>query len=251
MRVHPLDLPRAAQVAIAAVLASGLLAGCASRVEAQLDAQQGGGAALPAPPIARSVVQKPSQGDPLGAWARDMAKATGVPARALQAYGSTELVLRETNPACRLSWVTLAGIGRVESDHARFGGAELRSDGTLSRPIIGVALNGGGAVAKIGDSDRGALDGDTSYDRAVGPMQFIPSTWRRHGADGNGDGNADPQQIDDAALAAGRYLCFGGRDMADRDGWWSGVLSYNNSVDYGRHVLYWTNTYAARSRSSS
>lgn len=197
-----------------------------------------------APPVAPPVVRKRSHGDPLRAWAQLMAEATGVPARALQAYGKSELALRKTDPACRLSWVTLAGIGRVESDHGRFGGANLRPDGTPSPPIIGVALNGVGAVARIGDSDGGALDGDTRHDRAVGPMQFIPSTWRRHAADGNGDGNADPQQIDDAALAASRYLCFGGRNMASADGWWSGVLSYNNSTEYGNHVLHWTNTYA-------
>ncbi|MGH2602180.1 MAG: lytic transglycosylase domain-containing protein [Dehalococcoidia bacterium] len=182
--------------------------------------------------------------EPLISWARTMSEVTGIPWQALRAYGRTELLMREETPSCRLGWVTLAGIARVESDHARFGGSRLREDGRTTRPIIGVALDGTGAVAHIADTDNGELDGDADYDRAVGPMQFIPATWRRFGADGNRDGRADPQQIDDAVLAAGRYLCASGRDMASGGGWWSGVMSYNNSAAYGREVLEWANTYA-------
>ncbi len=46
-----------------------------------------------------------------------------------------------------------------------------------------------------------------TYDRAVGPMQFLPGTWGRWGSDGDRDGVSDPQDVDDAALAAARYLC--------------------------------------------
>ena len=45
------------------------------------------------------------------------------------------------------------------------------------------------------------------YDRAVGPMQFIPSTWSVIGVDGDNDGKRNPQDIDDAALATAVYLC--------------------------------------------
>jgi membrane-bound lytic murein transglycosylase B len=75
-------------------------------------------------------------------------------------------------------------------------------------------------------------------------MQFIPSTWNNWASDGNGDGRGDPQQIDDAALAAGRYLCTGGRDMGSAKGWWAGVLSYNNSVSYGQKVFGLADGYA-------
>jgi len=78
------------------------------------------------------------------------------------------------------------------------------------------------------DTDGGMLDGDTTWDRAVGPFQFIPSTWARWKADGNADGVADPQNIEDAALAAGRYLCAGGTNLADGTGWWRTILSYDN-----------------------
>ena len=92
-------------------------------------------------------------------------------------------------------------------------------------------------------------DGDASVDRAVGPMQFIPSTWRKWASDGNGDGLGDPQQIDDAALAAARYLCAGGRDMASPSGWWAGILSYNNSTEYAQKVFGLADGYAKGAKS--
>jgi membrane-bound lytic murein transglycosylase B len=182
--------------------------------------------------------------DPLTSWAGRVAAVTGVPARALQAYGNAELVLRSTTPGCRLSWATLAGIGRIESNHGQFGGAQLDKAGRPSKPIVGVPLDGSVGVQRIADTDGGRYDGDPTLDRAVGPMQFIPSTWAKWASDGNGDGIGEPQQIDDAALAAARYLCVGGRDMGAPAGWWAGVLSYNNSVPYGQKVFGLADGYA-------
>lgn len=191
--------------------------------------------------------QRPADSpDSLGAWAERTSGATGVPARALRAYGYAELAMREHQPSCRVSWATLAGIGRVESDHGRYGGAVLQQDGRPSTPIIGVPLNGSAGVRSITDTDDGRLDGDRRHDRAVGTMQFIPSSWMRYASDGNGDGRADPQQIDDAAVTAARYLCAGGRDMAGADGWWAGIMSYNNSVEYAQKVFGLADSYAAR-----
>lgn len=187
----------------------------------------------------------------LDEWADDLAPVVGVPARALRSYGNAELVLREENPDCRLSWAMLAGIGRVESDHGRHGGAVIGADGRPSPPIIGVALDGSPGVKAIADTDGGKFDGDTVYDRAVGPMQFIPSTWAVMGVDASGDGKADPHQIDDAALSAAFYLCAHGRDLSTGDGWWDGVLSYNRSVDYGRTVFALAEHYADLARGAS
>nr|WP_027927330.1 lytic murein transglycosylase [Amycolatopsis benzoatilytica] len=183
-------------------------------------------------------------GDPLEGWAAKVATVTGIPARAVRAYGNAELAMRQADAGCRISWATLAGIGRIESNHGQYGGAVLQPDGRPSKPIIGVPLDGSPGVRAIGDTDGGQLDGDPYADHAVGPMQFIPSTWRKWAADGNGDGLADPQQIDDAALTAARYLCAGGRDMSSPSGWWAGILSYNNSTEYAQKVFGLADGYA-------
>ncbi|WP_432080784.1 lytic transglycosylase domain-containing protein [Streptomyces sp. WAC 04229] len=166
---------------------------------------------------------------------------SGIPATVLRAYRAAGSSVGRTDPGCRLPWELLAAIGKVESGQAR-GGAVDRKGTTLSR-ITGPPLNGRG-FALIRDTDGGAHDGDTVYDRAVGPMQFLPSTWARWGADGNGDGRADPNNIFDAALAAGHYLCAGDRDLgraADLD---RAVLSYNNSRSYLELVRYWLEFYS-------
>lgn len=165
-------------------------------------------------------------------WAATVAPATGVPERALQAYAYAHTVLAETQPGCRITWVTLAGIARIESNHGRFQNRTLGPDGRPSTPIIGIPLNGGPNVRAISDTDGGQLDGDLVWDRAVGPFQFIPSTWARWRSDGDGDGLGDPQDIDDSAVAAARYLCAGNRDLSTGAGWQLAVLSYNNSHAY-------------------
>ncbi len=167
---------------------------------------------------------------------REVRVQSGIPATVLRAYRAAETSVARTDPGCRLPWELLAAIGKVESGQAR-GGAVDRDGTTLGR-ITGPALDGRG-FALIRDTDGGAHDGDTVYDRAVGPMQFLPSTWARWGTDGNGDGRADPNNVFDAALAAGHYLCAGGRDLgrpADLD---RAVLSYNHSRSYLRLVRYW------------
>ncbi|MZD06672.1 hypothetical protein GTW43_16430 [Streptomyces sp. SID5785] len=164
----------------------------------------------------------------------------GIPASVLAAYRRAEKTLGRTDPGCRLPWQLLAGIGKVESGQAR--GGDVDAHGTTRHRITGPALNGDG-FALIRDTENGAWDGDAVYDRAVGPMQFLPGTWRRWGADGNGDGRADPNNIFDAALGAGNYLCAGGRDLGTPGGLERGILSYNYSRDYLRLVLYWMEFY--------
>ncbi|WP_086782050.1 lytic murein transglycosylase [Crossiella equi] len=199
-----------------------------------------------APPSAKP--QKPQNGqappDPIGEWANRVSDAIDVPARALRAYVTADLAMRAEKPKCRITWATLAAIGRIESNHNRYGGAVLQDDGRPSKPIIGVPLDGSPGFKAIPDTDKGQLDGDPQWDRAVGPMQFIPSTWKRYGADGNGDGKADPQNIDDAALAAGRYLCAGNRDLSTGKDWWAAAFTYNNSVEYGQKVFGLADRYA-------
>jgi membrane-bound lytic murein transglycosylase B len=176
-------------------------------------------------------------------WAQRVATQTGIPPRALLAYASASVLVGAEESSCGLSWNTLAGIGLVESGHASHGGAHLLESGQTDRPIRGPALNGHG-LAAIPDSDDGVWDGDSRWDRAVGPMQFIPGTWRKWGADGNSDGKADPNQIDDAALAAARYLCASG-SMRTGSGWRAAVYSYNHSDAYVDKIAAVANQYAA------
>ncbi|MCL3819004.1 lytic transglycosylase domain-containing protein [Aeromicrobium wangtongii] len=165
-----------------------------------------------------------------------VSKATSIPRRALAAYVAAARTLAREEPSCRIAWNTLAGIGSVESSHGSFAGAKLDAGGVASPRILGVALDGTGGNRAIADTDGGALDGDRRWDRAVGPLQFIPTTWAVYGADGDGDGKVDPHDIDDAALAAGRYLCRAGGDLSGSRGWSEAVLTYNHSGPYARKV---------------
>ena len=160
----------------------------------------------------------------------------------LEAYRAAEVTLAEADPTCHLRWQVLAGIGRVESDHAHDG--LVYADGTTFEPILGPVLDGDGHAA-IRDTDDGRYDGDPVWDRAVGPMQFIPGTWMAVGVDGNGDGVADPHNVFDAALAAGRYLCVWSADLGDRAGLERALLRYNHSADYVALVLAWIDGYTA------
>ncbi|CAL9559985.1 lytic murein transglycosylase [Streptomyces sp. enrichment culture] len=171
---------------------------------------------------------------------RALRARSGIPATVLRAYRAAETSVARTDPGCRLPWQLLAAIGKVESGQAR-GGAVDRAGTTLGR-ITGPPLDGRG-FALIRDTDGGAHDGDTVYDRAVGPMQFLPSTWARWGTDGNGDGRADPNNIFDAALAAGHYLCAGDRNLARAADLDRAVLSYNRSGAYLRLVRQWLEFY--------
>lgn len=92
-------------------------------------------------------------------------------------------------------WYILAAIGKVESDHG----------------------------VNLGPSSAGAM----------GPMQFLPSTWANSGVDGNGDGEANIMDPEDAIPAAAGYLVAGG---APED-WYSAIYSYNHADWYVQKVL--------------
>ena len=174
-----------------------------------------------------------------------MAERTGVPARVLESYAEATGRIDREAPGCHLDWTTLAGLGEVESDNGGDGGGITRS-GRPATPIYGVTLDGVGPVAAVADTDGGVLDADVAGDRAVGPLQFLPATWRTWGRDADGDGVADPQDLDDAALSAAAYLCATG-DLSTPVGWTDAVFSYNHSGDYVRLVYDATNRIATAS----
>ena len=196
------------------------------------------------PPFAASAPLPPSAAVPTGPgvaglvdadWARETAAATGIPELALLAYAGAAINKANAMPECGLAWNTLAGFGAVESDHGRHGGSSVQADGTVVPPIFGIALDGVD-TDHIPDSDQGTIDGDATIDRAVGPLQMIPQTWVNWHVDGNGDGVEDPQNIEDAVVAASNYLCRASPDMAGEDGWLAGVLSYNSAGGYAQAV---------------
>lgn len=177
-------------------------------------------------------------------WIEVTGREAEIPRRALQGYAAAAVRLSEELEGCALAWNTLAGIGRVESIHGQINGSAIDEGGVARPDIRGIPLDGGPGVRAIPDTDGGRLDGDTEWDRAVGPMQFIPTTWEQWGADGNEDGGRNPQNIDDAALAAGRYLCDAGGELDGQRGWLTAVLTYNNSSAYAREVAGHANEYA-------
>jgi hypothetical protein len=157
-------------------------------------------------------------------WLATTASEAGIPETALRAYATAQL-----EAPCAIGWTTLAGIGWVESQHGTIGGRTLSDDGISSRPIVGPALSHG-------------------LDHAYGPMQFIPSTWRTWRSDGDGDGSENVNDINDAALAAARYLCASGQDLSTGSGWSAAIFSYNHSQDYVDQVYAAASTYDERTR---
>ena len=201
----------------------------------------------PVAPTAEPVAPVASGGRVSAQWVTDMAARTGIGETALQAYGTAALRLEDEQPACHVGWTTLAGIGGIESGHGTNGGATLLANGRTSLPIIGPALDGTGGTDAIRSTEESEQwHGDPRWDHAVGPMQFISSTWERWQSDGNGDGVLDPSNVFDAAYAAGRYLCAGGADLRTGTGWTRAIFSYNHSDDYVRSVLAFANASATR-----
>lgn len=176
--------------------------------------------------------------------AADSASRLGIPPIAVDAYAKAAA----SPDACPgLAWWLLAGIGAIETNHGRYGGATADVSGRVLPGIYGPRLDGSLAgTAVIVDSDAGLLDGDRTFDRAMGPMQHLPSSWRSNGRDGNGDGIADPQNLYDAARASAVHLCgsVGGQlDSVERVR--RAVYGYNPSEVYVADVLARASVYAA------
>jgi membrane-bound lytic murein transglycosylase B len=180
----------------------------------------------------------------LTTWAASMSEGLDVPRAALEAYGYAARSLQRSRPGCSMTWTVLAGVGEVESDHGRFGGAQLDGGGRPTIPIRGVPLSGEGGTKRIqGDGPDGG-----TFVQALGPFQFLPQTWKTWGQDADGDGNADPDDIYDAALAAGSYLCSVAGNIRIPDHFWTAVLTYNESRSYGQEVLDYADYYGRSSR---
>ncbi|AVL99865.1 murein transglycosylase [Gordonia iterans] len=206
----------------------------------------------PGPGIAQPAIDINAPGrtaDKMREWAEPIAEDTGIPVTALEAYGNAAEIQRQQYPECGITWTTLAGIAGVESKHGTHRGASVAPNGDVRPKIRGMTLDGTNGNYEIADTDDGKYDGDAEYDRAMGPFQFIPETWARYGVDANGDGKADPDNIDDAALSAARYLCASsGGDMTTQAGWEKAILTYNQSRPYLIRVRNHANAYSVNAR---
>ncbi|GAA1166197.1 lytic transglycosylase domain-containing protein [Nocardioides aquiterrae] len=202
-----------------------------------------------APAPAARAGREVAPGEPVGPqrvapqWVSDTAARAGIPAPAVRAYANAQLAEPR---GCDVGWTTLAGIGWVESQHGTIDGRTLGDDGHSSTPILGPALDGRRFAAIPATPETSAWHGDPRWDHAVGPLQFIPSTWETWGADGDGDGTADPNDLDDAAYAAVRYLCADGHDLTSGAGWAEAIFSYNHAQSYVDSVYAAAKAYADR-----
>jgi membrane-bound lytic murein transglycosylase B len=239
--------------AAAALATSGTPEGHAAAIGASAQASQGPLAPFAANPVVipldqptpgtRAVPKPPAQGAtvnvPKFTLPANLGTSTaGIPRRVLAAFVSATHEADQSAPQCRLQWQTLAAIGYIESDDA-IGGGSLNPhwNGVAFPPILGPLLAGGKGIAAIADTDHGTLDGNAQWDRAIGPMQFLPSTWTEYAADGNHDGVSDPQDIDDSTLAAGHYLCAVTTNLNQPKPRIRAIYAYNHSTAYVRDVL--------------
>jgi membrane-bound lytic murein transglycosylase B len=242
-----------AAVGIPAILIGGLLVGAwAAAPPAPVVAPSADARPASAAPgaLARTATPVPSgtpgpQADP--AWLDATAAATRIPRRALQGYASAALREASEDPGCHVSWTTLAALGSIESNHGTLDGTEIDAGGHPVGLIVGPVLDGRFYTA-VADTDGGRWDGISDWDRAVGPMQILPTMWEAVGADDSGDGVADPNQIDDAAYGAARLLCSSGMDLATAEGWTAAISSYNSATTYRDEVAAKAAAYAAAAR---
>ncbi len=136
-----------------------------------------------------------------------------------------------------LSWTVLAGIGWMESRHG--GGRADPATGEMDPPIVGVPIDGSPGLAAIADPTQ--PDG---WARALGPMQFLSTTWSRWAtlAPGRPPGSVPSvHNAWDAIHSAARLLCAGQPQLADVA---EAVYAYNHSADYVEAVLAKADTYA-------
>lgn len=162
-----------------------------------------------------------------------------IPDVAMQAYLAAAESQAQQDPSCHPSWALLAAIGKVETNHGRHAGSAPDQAGDVAPPIFGVVLDGSIAGTRaVVDTDGGRLDGNAMWDRAVGPMQFLPQTWGSFERDIDENGTADPQNLFDAAGAAAAYLCRSTTtDIGSPAGMRQAIRVYNPSDAYVEEVL--------------
>ncbi|GAA3576078.1 C40 family peptidase [Amycolatopsis ultiminotia] len=161
------------------------------------------------------------------AWASRTSQWLDIPLRAMTGYAQATVTLGKEQPKCHLSWITLAAIGKVASDHGRAQGDRLGDNGALVKPL---------GTVEVRDFYRHVV----STPDAAGPMQLAPAVWAKW-QHSTSDGKPDVQNIDDASLAVGRALCAGGRDLSTD--WWNGVATLEPATVTVHRTLATVNVY--------
>ena len=165
---------------------------------------------------------------PVGA---NVGSAGDIPAVAMAVSTGASGRIGSLVTGCVVPAPVLLAVGKVESNHA-------------TAPVIGPALDGSlPGLGVVRDTDGGSLDGDPAWDHAVGPMQILPSMWRRWGQDANADGVADPQEYADAALTAAVILCQPPADLTGPLALSAALHRYNDSQTYVAEVMSWASAY--------
>jgi membrane-bound lytic murein transglycosylase B len=205
-----------------------------------------GPTAAPPPSLPNLPTPPPRPADALADWATKVNMVTDIPVVAAEAYGYAQLLAQNATPACHLGWTTLAAIGSVESNHGQANGSVLLPSGRSDPPINGPSLDGKDGRALVADTDGGAYDGDPNFDRAMGPMQLLPSMWVQYRIDADGDGILDPYDIDDASAAMARLLCASGQDLATKTGFAAALATYHPGDTYESVVFADADSYGQR-----
>lgn len=163
----------------------------------------------------------------------------------LGAYQRAAAIINATAD-CHLDWMTLAAIARIESNHGRGpqDSHDVDDDGVVTPAFVGKPLNGKAGRGEVHDTDAGKVDGHKRWDAPVGPFGLMPATWATVAVDADGDDVRDPQDIDDASLAAAVVLCAGGTDMADAKALRKALTAYHRTRGFAATVVQLTALYA-------
>ena len=184
----------------------------------------------PAPP-------KVPEASEFDAWASKTSQWLDVPLRAMVGYAKATTKIGKDIPGCHLSWVTLAAVGKVTSDHGRAQGGQYGTTGALAKPLGTIEV-------------RDFYNKVVSTANAAGPMQLSPSIWAKYQASYSG-GKPDVQNIDDAALSTGRALCDGGHDLSQGQVWWDSVATLQSAPLFLHRTLATVNVYGTVGQGSA
>jgi cell wall-associated NlpC family hydrolase len=186
------------------------------------------------PPTPPKVPQQSSEFD---AWASQTSQWLDIPLRAMVGYAKATTKLSKDVPGCHLSWVTLAAVGKVTTDHGRARGGQLGTTGALDKPLGTIEV-------------RDFYDKVVSTANAAGPLQLAPSIWAKYQASASG-GKPDVQNVDDAALTAGRALCADGHDLSQGQPWWDAVSTLQPAPLFLHRTLATVNVYGTVGQGSA